>query len=69
LQKKQGSKSDAGAREAETMMGIIKFVLEQYKLDNGIYPTTKQGLLALVKEPAEVPSPKNWRGKYLGRIP
>jgi len=40
--------------------------LEQYRLDNGIYPTTEQGLEALVKKPTIPPIPKNYPpGGYL----
>lgn len=31
-----------------------------YKLNNGDYPTTEQGLQALVKKPTIEPIPKNW---------
>ncbi|HTZ11705.1 MAG TPA: type II secretion system major pseudopilin GspG [Candidatus Margulisiibacteriota bacterium] len=63
-----GSKTEAEIKEAETMLETIKFVLEHYKLDNGMYPTTEQGLEALVKETTIPPLPHNWRGAYLGRI-
>ena len=39
-----------------------KSALELYKLDNGIYPTTDQGLMALVKKPTTSPVPSNWKG-------
>jgi general secretion pathway protein G len=31
-----------------------------YKLDNQMYPTTDQGLQALVEQPTSTPMPKNW---------
>ncbi|MEE9281093.1 MAG: type II secretion system major pseudopilin GspG [Myxococcota bacterium] len=34
--------------------------LELYKLDNGRYPTTSQGLVALVREPTEDPLPRRY---------
>jgi general secretion pathway protein G len=43
-----------------------------YKLDNGAYPTTDQGLKALVEAPTAGNLPKNWRqGGYLekGKVP
>ncbi len=46
--------------------------LKLYKLDNGAYPTTEQGLQALVEPPSSGNTPKNWRqGGYLekGRVP
>ena len=44
--------------------------LKLYKKDNGFYPTTEQGLKALVKKTDENPIPKNFRPNgYLKRIP
>ena len=45
--------------------------LDLYELDNGKYPTTEQGLLALLEEPTSSPVPTNWNGPYLKkkRIP
>lgn len=44
--------------------------LKLYKLQNGIYPTTAQGLQALVKKPAVPPLPGHYqKGGYLSRIP
>jgi general secretion pathway protein G len=39
--------------------------LDLYELDNGHYPTTAQGLEALLREPSTAPLPKNWKGPYL----
>lgn len=46
----------------------IQSALELYKLDNGIYPSTDQGLLALVEKPDSSPSPRNWK-QYLRSLP
>src|SRR5512141_2196545 len=44
--------------------------LKLYRLDNGSYPSTEQGLLALVQRPATAPVPGNWKqGGYLERVP
>ena len=44
--------------------------LKLYRLDNGIYPSTDQGLAALVQRPATPPIPPNWKqGGYLERLP
>ena len=41
-----------------------------YKLDNFAYPSTQQGLEALVKKPSGNPQPKNWnKDGYLKRLP
>jgi general secretion pathway protein G len=44
--------------------------LKLYRLDNATYPSTEQGLQALVAKPASQPIPNNWKsGGYLDRIP
>ncbi len=44
----------------------IENALSMYKLDNGFYPSTEQGLSALVKRPTTAPLPANWApGGYL----
>ncbi len=48
----------------------IQSALDLYKLDNGIYPTTDQGLQALVKKPTASPIPQNWKSDgYLQQLP
>lgn len=48
----------------------IENALDLYKLDNGFYPTTDQGLQALVKKPSTEPMPGHWKqGGYLKRLP
>jgi general secretion pathway protein G len=44
--------------------------LKLYRLDNLRYPTTEQGLAALVTRPTLAPVPPNWKpGGYLERLP
>ena len=44
----------------------VASALEEFALDNGgVFPTTRQGLSALVVEPMLAPRPVNWRGPYL----
>lgn len=44
--------------------------LDQYRLDNGNYPTTEQGLKALVEEPTSQPIPRFWKQDgYILSIP
>jgi general secretion pathway protein G len=51
-------------------VGAIVQALKLYRLDNGRYPTTEQGLAALVTRPAIAPVPGNWKaGGYLERLP
>ena len=43
--------------------------LDLYELDNGAYPTTTQGLEALVARPSTPPIPERWSGPYIRRLP
>src|SRR3990167_5201265 len=48
----------------------IESALDLYKLDNGRYPTTDQGLQALVTKPTAPPVPRNWKSDgYLQEVP
>ena len=54
---------------AESDIRSFEDVLKLYRLDNSQYPTTEQGLAALVQRP-DVPNLKNWRdGGYLDHLP
>jgi general secretion pathway protein G len=62
------------ARQVKALLDIqnIENALKLYKLDNGIYPTTEQGLQALVEKPETGTIPKKWKaGGYLekGKVP
>jgi general secretion pathway protein G len=52
---------------AKSQMEMIGAALDAYRLDNGRYPTTAQGLEVLRTEPTIEPRPRNWRGPYLRR--
>jgi general secretion pathway protein G len=55
---------------ARADVGAIVQALKLYRLDNGFYPTTDQGLAALVQRPTTNPAPGNWKqGGYLERLP
>ena len=55
---------------ARADIAAIVQVLKLYRLDNGFYPTTDQGLAALVQRPTTNPTPANWKqGGYLDRLP
>lgn len=58
--------------KARMQIESISTALKLYKLDNGAYPTTEQGLQALVDQPTSGNVPKSWRqGGYLekGKVP
>lgn len=51
-------------------IGTVVAALKLYKLDNGRYPSTDQGLQALVEKPTTDPVPANWKsGGYLEKMP
>jgi general secretion pathway protein G len=55
---------------AKADIGALVAALKLYRLDNGNYPTTDQGLGALVQKPTTNPVPGNWKqGGYLERLP
>lgn len=60
-----GRLSEAKGTTAKTQMELLGVALDNYRLDNGSYPTTEQGLLALREKPTRQPAPPNWRGPYL----
>ena len=47
----------------------IGTALKLYELDNGNYPTTEQGLNALLSKPSSSPAPPNYNGPYLEKKP
>jgi general secretion pathway protein G len=57
--------SGAKTTTARTQIDMLGVALDSYRLDNGIYPTTEQGLAALRERPGRDPVPQNWRGPYL----
>ena len=51
-------------------IAAIVAALKIYKLDNGRYPSTEQGLRALIEKPSSDPVPGNWKqGGYLEKMP
>jgi general secretion pathway protein G len=59
---------EARAVKAKHDVLAIENALDLYRLDNGFYPTTEQGLVALVEKPTTSPEPRNWK-VYLKSIP
>lgn len=54
---------------AKQDIAAIRQALNLYRLDNQRYPTTEQGLAALVERPTTNPVPGNWKtGGYLERL-
>jgi len=59
---------EARAVKAKQDVLAIQNALDLYKLDNGFYPSTDQGLLALVEKPSSNPTPRDWK-QYLKSLP
>jgi len=62
-----GRVGEAQTTAAKTQIEMLSVALDSYRLDNGYYPTTQQGLAALRTMPTTSPAPHNWRGPYLRR--
>jgi general secretion pathway protein G len=60
---------EAKVTTTEVQMKNVEQALKLYKLHNSSYPTTEQGLKALVEKPEEDPVPRNWKGPYMDKIP
>jgi general secretion pathway protein G len=67
-----GRPDEARQAKAQIQIQALETALKLYRLDNGNYPTTEQGLKALVELPTVGALAKNWReGGYLekGKVP
>ncbi|MBW2644848.1 MAG: type II secretion system major pseudopilin GspG [Deltaproteobacteria bacterium] len=67
-----GTPEEARRTKAKLQIVSMETALQMYKLDNGVYPSTEQGLQALVEPPSVGVLPIKWReGGYLekGRVP
>jgi general secretion pathway protein G len=63
-----GRTDEARAVAARQDVAAIMQALKLYRLDNGRYPSSEQGLQALVSKPTLEPLPSNWKS-YLDRLP
>ena len=59
---------DARSTAAKTDVNNLMQALKLYRLDNQRYPTSAQGLQALLVKPTTVPVPTNWK-PYLEKLP
>jgi general secretion pathway protein G len=65
-----GRPDEARVTVAKTDLKTIASDLRIYRLDNGDYPTTAQGLAALVERPTSPPEPRAWATDgYLPEVP
>jgi general secretion pathway protein G len=65
-----GRTEEAKKTQARVQIKHVQQALELFKLDNGFFPGTDQGLEALVRVPDAGRIPKNYRkGGYIDRVP
>lgn len=57
-----------GAARAD-IKGNLSLALRLYEVDNGRYPSTEQGLAALMSQPTSPPAPEHWKGPYIEHEP
>lgn len=62
IPKLTGRSQQAQETAAKTQISSISTALDAFEVDNGYYPSGKEGLLDLTEQPKEA---KNWRGPYL----
>lgn len=63
-----GRVDQARMESTRIQLKALKGALEQFRMDNGFYPTTDQGLKALIERPEVPPIPKRWH-QYLDELP
>jgi len=61
---------EARLQKVQADFKAIQTALKLYRIDNYVYPSTEQGLEALVQRPTMAPEPRNWKqGGYLDELP
>jgi general secretion pathway protein G len=61
-----GRTEEARVTQARVQMESLETALKLYKMDNSVFPSTEQGLAALVEKPESGVVPRKWRkGGYL----
>jgi general secretion pathway protein G len=68
--KLMGRTDDARVLQAKQDISTMMGALKMYKLDNMRYPTTEQGLKALIEKPTGGPAANGWKaGGYISKLP
>ena len=68
--KLMGRTEEAKRTKTAVQIRNLQSAIDLYRLDNGSYPSTEQGLQALVEKPAIGEIPRNWKdGGYIDKIP
>ncbi len=64
-----GRPDEAKVAKVKSDVQALQTAMDLYRLDNGRYPTTEQGLRALVEKPSSDPIPTGWRtGGYIQKL-
>jgi general secretion pathway protein G len=64
------SPDEARIVKAKQDIRALESALNLYRLDNYVYPSTEQGIQALVTRPTTPPEPQNWKAEgYIDRMP
>lgn len=65
-----GNKEKADQQKVVSDLVALESALDMYRLDNNSYPTTEQGMQALVSKPTIQPEPRNYpKDGYIRRLP
>ena len=60
---------EANISAARSQIGLFRGPLDMYALNMSSFPTTEQGLLALVEAPEDIEDDTRWKGAYVDEIP
>ncbi len=64
-----GKTKIAQIKVAQADIRTISTMLDMYEIENGFFPTTEQGVQALIEKPTTSPVPETWNGPYLKKAP
>ena len=60
-----GTQQQAQKDAVTSQIGMFEDTLRLYQSQNNVFPTTEQGLMALIEEPEDDPVPRRWAGPYI----
>lgn len=60
-----GQQQQAQKDTAQIQVHLFEDALDSYRMNAGSYPTTEQGLNALLVQPTSEPMPQKWAGPYI----
>lgn len=63
-----GRSEESRVTAAKAQIELFRTALSHYEVDGGTFPSTDQGLAALLTEPQGEPTPRAWKGPYLEKV-